>query len=104
MSKQREEDMKRSMAAGAILGGIFAFVPVGVHAQSEPPAHVMVLPTELKWTDVSSLPPGAKLAVIEGPLNEAVPLIRLKHPGRGASPLPDPASHQTLPLIHNSTK
>ena len=35
--------------------------------------HMMVTPDELKWVDVPSLPPGAKLAVIEGPLNQAVP-------------------------------
>ena len=33
----------------------------------------MVLPTDLKWADAKSLPPGAKVAVIEGPLNEALP-------------------------------
>ena len=33
------------------------------------------------WVDVPSLPPGAKLAVIEGPLNEAVPFtFRLQFP------------------------
>lgn len=43
--------------------------------------HTVVLPSELKWTDVPSLPPGAKIAVIEGPLNQAVPFtIRLKFP------------------------
>ncbi|MDW5444520.1 cupin domain-containing protein [Polaromonas sp. SM01] len=43
--------------------------------------HVMVLPADLKWTDVPSLPPGAKLAVIEGPMNEANPItFRLKLP------------------------
>lgn len=43
--------------------------------------HMMVTPDELKWTDVPSLPAGAKLAVIEGPLNEAVPFtFRLKFP------------------------
>jgi quercetin dioxygenase-like cupin family protein len=44
-------------------------------------AHVMVTPADLKWADVPSLPPGAKIAVIEGPLTEAVPFtIRLKLP------------------------
>jgi len=44
-------------------------------------AHMMVTPDELKWTDIPSLPPGAKLAVIEGPLNEAVPFtFRLRLP------------------------
>ena len=43
--------------------------------------HIMVVPTELKWADVPSLPAGAKIAVIEGPLNEAVPFtFRLKFP------------------------
>lgn len=43
--------------------------------------HRMVTSSELKWADVPSLPPGAKIAVIEGPMNEAVPFtIRLKFP------------------------
>ena len=44
--------------------------------------HQMISPGDLKWADVPSLPPGAKIAVIEGPLNEAVPFtFRLKFPG-----------------------
>ena len=44
-------------------------------------SHTMLLPGDLKWVDVPSLPPGAKLAVIEGPLNEAVPFtFRLQFP------------------------
>ena len=43
--------------------------------------HTMVTPSDLKWADVPSLPPGAKIAVIEGPMNEAVPFTaRLKLP------------------------
>lgn len=43
--------------------------------------HTMLSPGDLKWVDVPSLPPGAKLAVIEGPLNEAVPFtFRLRLP------------------------
>ena len=43
--------------------------------------HMMATPDELKWVDVPSLPPGAKLAVIEGPLNQAVPVtFRVKFP------------------------
>src|SRR5947199_10833025 len=42
---------------------------------------MMAMPDELKWTHIPSLPAGAKLAVIEGPLNEAVPFtFRLKFP------------------------
>ena len=43
--------------------------------------HIMVSPNDLKWADVPSLPPGAKIAVIEGPMNEAQPFtVRLKFP------------------------
>lgn len=43
--------------------------------------HVMVTPGDLKWADVPSLPPGAKIAVIEGKLTEATPFtFRLKFP------------------------
>lgn len=48
---------------------------------AEAPAHTMLTPGELTWTDVASLPAGAKLAVIEGPLAEVVPFtFRLKLP------------------------
>ncbi len=44
--------------------------------------HRMVSPGDLKWEDVPSLPPGAKIAVIEGPMSQAVPFtVRLKFPG-----------------------
>lgn len=47
----------------------------------ESSTHKMVLPSDLTWNDVPSLPPGAKIAVIEGPMNQAVPFtIRLKFP------------------------
>jgi quercetin dioxygenase-like cupin family protein len=50
-------------------------------AQSGGHGHLMATPDELKWADVPSLPAGAKVAVIEGPLNEAVPFtFRLKFP------------------------
>ena len=43
--------------------------------------HFMIEPNDLKWADVPTLPPGAKVAVIEGPPNEAVPfMMRLKFP------------------------
>jgi hypothetical protein len=50
-------------------------------AAAQAPAHTIVTPGDLKWADVPSLPPGAKLAVIEGPLNEAVPFtMRIQVP------------------------
>ena len=65
------------------LSGAAATVAFGQHAG----AHRMVMPADLKWADVPSLPPGAKIAVIEGPMNEAVPFtIRLKFPKDYAIP------------------
>jgi len=50
-------------------------------AQTAGHNHLMVTPDDLKWADIPSLPPGAKIAVIEGPMNEAVPFtFRLKFP------------------------
>jgi anti-sigma factor ChrR (cupin superfamily) len=48
----------------------------------------MLAPSDLVWTDMSSLPPGAKVAVIEGPLNEAKPfMIRLIFPANYKVPV-----------------
>jgi hypothetical protein len=50
-------------------------------AWAQSATHTMVTPDELIWTDMPSLPAGAKLALIEGPLNEAAPFtFRLKLP------------------------
>lgn len=43
--------------------------------------HVMMEPKDLAWDDVAALPPGAKVAVIEGPLDQATPFtVRFKLP------------------------
>jgi len=43
--------------------------------------HAVALPAQMKWVDVPSLPPGAKLAVLEGSLSEAAPFTaRLRLP------------------------
>ncbi len=43
--------------------------------------HLIKTPSDLKWADLPSLPPGATIAVIEGPMNEAVPFtVRIKFP------------------------
>jgi hypothetical protein len=67
------------MVSAFILGVIGVATPA-VAAQDE--AHTMATPGDLKWTDApSSLPAGAKIAVIEGPLNEKVPFtFRLRTP------------------------
>jgi quercetin dioxygenase-like cupin family protein len=52
-------------------------------AQVEPtgPDHVMVNPAELKWADAPSLPPGAKVSLIEGQLDQPVPFtLRVQFP------------------------
>lgn len=65
----------RHYAAAAIL----AFSAPLSWAQSG--HHTMVDPDKLSWAAVPSLPKGAQLAVIEGPMNEAVPFtVRLKFP------------------------
>lgn len=68
-----------------ILCGLSAFVVVifwtAAPSWAQSADHKMVMAAELKWADVSSLPKGAQAAVIEGPLNEAVPFtFRLKVP------------------------
>jgi quercetin dioxygenase-like cupin family protein len=61
----------------AALGPTAAWAEDPSHAD-----HIMVLPTDLKWDDAKANPqPGAKIAVIEGPPNEAVPFtFRVKFP------------------------
>ncbi len=45
------------------------------------PDHRMVMARDLKWAEVPSLPAGAKAALIEGPMSEAVAFtVRLKFP------------------------
>jgi uncharacterized protein DUF4437 len=51
--------------------------PIGAGELS---GHLMVTSADLQWTDIPVLP-GAKLAVIEGPITEAVPFtFRVKFP------------------------
>jgi hypothetical protein len=49
--------------------------------------HRTVQSDDLKWSAVPSLPHGARIAVIEGPMNEAVPFtVRLHFPANYAIP------------------
>ena len=62
-----------AMAAAMAIAGSVAWAQGG--------HHTFVDPAKLNWTAVPSLPPGAQLAVIEGPMNEAGPFtVRLKFP------------------------
>jgi quercetin dioxygenase-like cupin family protein len=75
-----EATMKRSATLAAIAFAFGSMSPVSALAQTHGD-HLMVLPGEMKWADVPSLPAGAKIAVLEGPLNEAKPFtMRLKLP------------------------
>jgi anti-sigma factor ChrR (cupin superfamily) len=43
--------------------------------------HVMVNPAELKWADSPSLPPGAKVSLLEGQADQPIPFtLRLQFP------------------------
>jgi quercetin dioxygenase-like cupin family protein len=79
---EQEDIMKASIVttAAALTLALGALVPDTVRAQAHVD-HLMVVPADLKWTDVASLPAGAKVSVIEGPLNDAKPFtMRLKFP------------------------
>ena len=66
-----------SVTLGA-LGIVVALVDVSSALGHD---HQMIRPADLKWSDVPSLPPGAKIAVIEGKMSEAQAFtVRLKFP------------------------
>src|SRR5439155_12594686 len=77
--------IRTSVAAAAAAVAVISLNPpvfgqvAGSHRETG--AHVMIIPSELKWVDIPSLPPGAKIAVIEGPMSDAVPFTaQLKFP------------------------
>ena len=60
---------------------LFALACFAAASWAQQAHHRVVTPDQLKWSNVPSLPPGAKVAVIEGPMNQAVPFtVRLKFP------------------------
>lgn len=68
--------MKPMIRSAALLAAA-VLVPV---AFAQAPAHQMYMAKDLKWQDTPSLP-GAKISVLEGPMNEAKPFIaRIKMP------------------------
>lgn len=72
--------MKRGGSIALAVAAAAALFQGAAWAQSHD--HRMISPNDLKWSDVPSLPAGAKIAVIEGPMSEAVPFtVRLKFPG-----------------------
>src|SRR5436309_3039870 len=72
--------MKRVALAVALAGGVcvFPIPPSPAHAQE---GHKFVTPSELTWVDAPALGTGVKLAVIEGPMDQALPFtVRLELP------------------------
>ena len=64
-------------AASLLLAGVCFGTPT-VWAQT---GVIIATPSDFKWADVASLPPGAKIAVIEGKMNEEGPITaRIKLP------------------------
>jgi quercetin dioxygenase-like cupin family protein len=74
-----------------------ALVAVSLSASAWAQDHKMVQPKDLKWEAVPSLPKGAQIAVIEGPMNQAVPFtVRLKFPANYRIP---PHFHPTAERV-----
>jgi hypothetical protein len=71
--------MRRIALVATLVSGFGGTLALEASAQST--AHTMVVPSELKWAPVPSLPPGAEIAVIQGPMNTATPFtVRLRFP------------------------
>ena len=70
--------MKRFATISALVGGLLIGA-VPAYAQHGG-GHVVLQPSQMPWHDLPALP-GVKIALIEGPLTEAVPIMfRLKFP------------------------
>lgn len=67
----------------ALIGLALLCASVGEQALAQHAGeHIMLDPSELVWKDLPSLP-GVKIAVIEGPLDQKVPIMfRLKFPAK----------------------
>jgi quercetin dioxygenase-like cupin family protein len=76
----------------AFLLALFASASLAQHDQ-----HKSVSAADLKWSPVPSLPKGAQIAVIEGPMNQAVPFtVRLKFPANYTIP---PHTHPAVERV-----
>ena len=60
----------KSVKTAAVILALFATASWAQHS-----SHQSVRAVDLKWAPVPSLPSGAQIAVIEGPMNQAVPFI-----------------------------
>lgn len=87
MATLRWDQKVRAIAAVLLIGAGGA---VAI-AQTEKADFIMVKPGDLKWTEVNSLPPGAKAVVIEGQMDKAGPIT---------ARLSLPANYQIPPHWH----
>jgi len=70
----------RYVAASTIFFGSLLTLPA-VWTEAQAGGHISLVPSELKWNDVPALGPGVKIAIIEGDLKAAGPLMmRIKLP------------------------
>ena len=85
--------IKPCAASAVLVGACLMAGPIWAQHGS----HTIVTPNDLKWVDVASLPPGAKIAVIEGKMNEAGPITaRIKLPANYKIP---PHYHPVLERV-----
>lgn len=84
----------RSIFLAALLSLPLGYVAMGQHHGD----HVMVVPSDIKWGPVPSLPAGAQISVLEGPLDKAGPITaRIKFPANYRLPA------HTHPVIEHVT-
>jgi quercetin dioxygenase-like cupin family protein len=85
------------VVASTIFLGLLLTLPA-VWTDAQAGGHISLAPTELKWNDAPGLGPGVKIAIIEGDLKAAGPLMmRIKLPPKAKI-----APH-THPLIEHVT-
>jgi quercetin dioxygenase-like cupin family protein len=87
------EEAVTNLARLSVLGVLCVFGTLPAQAQHAAAGHQMTSPAELKWSDVAAMP-GAQIAVIQEPMNEAVPFVaRIKFPANTKMP---PHSHSAI--------
>ena len=91
-----ETDMKSLKRTAFVLILSAAFFPPSTWAQHAG-HHQSIRAADLKWAPVPSLPKGAQIAVIEGPMNQAVAFtVRLKFPANYQIP---PHTHPAVERV-----
>jgi quercetin dioxygenase-like cupin family protein len=66
--------MRRLTGIAAFIAGLL-LVTASTQASRAAEAAKFITPSDLVWSDIKTLPPGAQVTVIEGPLNAKTPFI-----------------------------